>query len=603
MVGGGEVNLTPKTLLALVLLIATMALAMPASALALWSEAPIRVPVPPGTYAVDVRPGASSEGYWSWSDYPYAVPFVEPYTVIVAEDLVFGNWSGPVTVEFQTPTGSYSRVLLKVELWLESQIPGRPAVQYDRPLWIWINGAPALIGTTVQRFNQTCFADVTHLYPLLVGGDTATLTVALPNWVLPAWGLTGIFHVRVKLLYYPGPKPPGVPDAVIPLFDNSTATPWKGLAVARLTVKKPVAWQLTYVPENTIRAYLLVYTEGASYDEFWYYMIPPDRYVMFESDGRLFAFLQPYPYMYTGSLNPLLWRPVSGVRTHSFEPHLIDVTPLLPLLAGTHNLTLSVYNMLNYWYVFAALLVYTDSAAFYVNYQLLDYNVTGPLRDVSQGQLGTGAAYYGVSSSMQLRATSMITVYRFMGSYSYVVEGSMYNSIESMQVYDEVWSNLTLTQLWNYAGGVVSVVPSWASPMISYSWSEAWNASLNAIYGFIIEAEETGEYPVTGNFTLYTTINQTLDIDRGEWPFTKSTRTLYEAVDATAYIKGTIMLISPTAGIITGITDTYGDTVRVTSSAEIGRYVGDFSFFRRIHAGNEWPQWWIYEDTIEETIG
>jgi len=578
-----------------------LALAAPAAMPAAAQAPALPIPLPPGVYHGEVRPGLDTGGAWSWSDHPYWVPLEAPLAVVAADDLVFANWSGPVSVEVQTPDGSFSRIVMRVDVWLESVVPGRPAVQYDRPLWIWVDGVPAYVGTTVQRYSQAAFSDVTHLYPLLVGGGNATVTVALPNWVLPGWGLTGAFHVRVTLLYYPGPKPP-VPTAVIPLFDNSTATPWPGLAKAVLTSSNPVAWQVTSVPENTVRAYLLVYLEGSSYDEFWYYNIPADRYAIFRSDGQVFAFTQPFPYMFTGSLNPLLWRPLPGVRALSFEPHLIDVTPLLPLIAGTHNLSVEVFNNQHYWHVFAALLLYTEPNAV-VGYQLLDYQYTGPLRSENQTQTPGGDQVYQVESNASLHASSLITVVRFPMPYAFVVNASMYNSLQATQVYNDVWSNLTLAEEWEYTSNVTSVMPPYMEPVVSYNWGESWSATLNSQYGFVIEAPDTGEYPVEGNFTLWTTVNETLTIDRGVWPFTGTHRSLEEAVNATGYIEGTIMLISPTAGIITGITATYGDTHRLTHGHEEGQPSAGFDFSRYTHAGNEWPQWQVYEDQITIVIG
>ena len=577
--------------------LALLALAAPAAA----QMPPLPIGVPPGTYHSEVRPGLSTEGAWSWSDHPYWVPLEAPLQLVAADDVVFGNWSGPVTVSFQTPEGEYSRIVMRVDVWLESSVPGRPAVQYDRPLWMWIDGVPAFVGTTVQRHSQVSFADVTHLYTLLVGGSTANLTIALPNWVLPSWGLTGVFHVRVTLLYYPGPKPK-VPDTIIPLFDNSTATPWPGLAKAVLTSGNPVAWQVTSIPSNAVKAYLIVYLEGSSYDEFWYYNIPADRYVLFESDGQVFAFTQPFPYMFTGSLNPLLWRPLPGVRALSFEPHLIDVTPLLPLLVGTHNLSVEVFNNGHYWHVFAALLLYTEPSALQVDYQLLDYQYTGPQRSENQTE-ANGTYTYQLQSSNHLHAEAAITVYKIPLPYTFTVEADMQTSITATQIYNDVWSNLTLAEEWAYTAQVTSVEPKLYQPVVAYSWGETWNATLNSIYGFVIESPETGEYPVEGNFTLWTTVNETLNIDRGVWPFTGTHRELSEAVNATGYIEGTIMLISPTAGIITGITATYGDTHRLTDSHEEGPRLPAFHFTRYTHAGNQWPQWAIYEDEITITIG
>ena len=559
------------------------------------------LPIERGAFNYDPRPGLGVDGYWAWEDYPYYVPLKRPVVVVAAEDVVSANFTGPVTLTVQTPVGSYERILLRVDVWLESSVPGRPAVQYDRPLWVWVDGAPALIGTTVQRFNHTAFQDVTFLYPLLVGGGQANVTVALPNWNLPAWGLTGVFHVRVTILYYPGPKPAWVPDYVIPLWVN----PGWGVARTVLTPDNPVAWQVVSLPRGTYRVLLLLYTEGASYDEFFYYMIPPDRYVIVRANGSIVAFAQPYPYMYTGSLNPLLWRPVPGVRTLSFEPHVIDLTPVLGLIAPTSNLTVEVYNQLRYWNIFAALLVYADeeSIAFY---RLLDYNVTGPNRQESTQAIGsydnvTVYNYTLAYSTMALEASTLIVLAKYWGLPQVAIaNGYMENTMRATQIYDDagVWSNLTLEQHWVYEANI-------SLPWKKVVFREEWEGYLDSKYGFIIDVElpeNPEEYPVTGNFTLYTQLYQSLRIDRSPWPFTETHRALEESVDAEAFINGTIMMISPTAGIITGITGTYGENNKTITAWEEGRRV-NFHFERVLRGWNEWPEWAILEDRVRVEYG
>lgn len=578
--------------LAAAVFVAVLTASMPAAAFA-------PAPIPGGEYAFEVRPGLSTSGYWAWEDYPYYVPLKFPIVVVAAEDVVSANFTGPVTLEVETPVGSFERILMRVDVWMESTVPGRPAVNYDRPLWVWVDGAPAFIGTTVQRFNETAFQDVTYLYPLLVGGRTANVTVALPNWVLPSLGLTGVFHVRVTLLYYPGPRPSYAPDEVIPLWVNPS---W-GVARAVIRPDSESASQVVDIPVGTYRIALLLYTEGAAYDEFFYYQIPPDRYVMVSANGTLVAFAQPYPYMYTGSLNPLLWRPVPGVRTLSFEPHIIDLTPLMGVIgSGPVNFTVTVYNALRYWNIFAALLLYVDRSVVHSEYKLLYYNLEGPVREENTtiaGVTGDNVTVYNYTLSrsyVKLEAASIQVHRKFWGlKYTVKANGSMYNIMQATQIYDEngEWSNLTLTQVWEYKAVI-------STPFRTIEWSESWRGALDSKYGFVISVpipESPEDYPVEGNFTLYTELSQNLSVERSPHLVTGTYRSLWEGVNAAGYINGTILLISPTAGIITGITATYGENVKNITAAEWGPRVS-FDFERLIHGWNQWPEWKILEDEI-----
>ncbi len=562
---------------------------------------PVPIPVKSGSYHADLRPGTSVNKYWSWNDYPYAVPFITPYQIVIAKDVAISNFKGPITLSFKTPVGEFSRILMRVDVWMTSAAPGRPAVNYDRPLWVWIDGVPAYMGTTVERYNQTAFADVTHLYTLLVGGKEANVSIALPSWVIVRWGLTGIFHVRVTLLYYPGIKP-SVPDKIIPLFNGPERNnAWRGLATTVLNIKHPKVSQTITIPKNTVRAYLLVYTEGSAHEEFWYYYTPPDKYLIFNVDNKTMAFMQPYPYIFTGGIDLFLWRPISSIRTYSFAPHIIDITPFLPLLIGQHNITLKIFNIQNYWHVFAALLLYTDPNAYKVSGQILEYNYTGPIRNYNESSSG-GVEKYNITSSMKLTVLSKIDVYGMLGEYSYISKASMENKLVAFQSFNNIWANDTMYQYWSYSAEATNVTPSWESSKVIYSWSDKWNSFLKVEDEFNIKAQgnpeqATPQHPVYGNFSEQDWITESLNIERTPWPFTNTPRSLSIELNGEAYINGTIMLIGPNAGLITGISAVGGNTTKSLKSSEVfNNHI--YIFSRKLSGGNHWPKWWISQDKV-----
>ncbi|WP_434730893.1 peptide-N4-asparagine amidase [Thermogladius sp. KZ2Tp1] len=400
--------------------------------------------IPPGysLYAgLDTRPGVGTQGFWSWQDYPGYVPSAQPVEVPILVNAASNNLSDPnyppvpSTAVASLPSGSFSKILLRVNVTLQSAVPGRPGVNYDRALWIFVDGIPLLIGTTAQRFNYTLVADVTYLYPVLVGGPH-NFTMILNNWVIPRLGLTGYFVVNASLLYYPGTPPPDVPDAVLPLWNTS------GIAWVTLSTRQPVAWQVVNIPSNAIQAFLYLYAEGASYDEFWWTNIPTDRFIMVYSDGRLVAVTQAFPYIYTGGVLPFLWRPVPAIDTYAFHPFVVDVTPYLPFLVGTHNLSITVSNNMNYWLVggFIALKLSSQS----VSYTFLGDN---PVFSRVENQLSVaGGVVYTVSSSYVNTARLSITVGG--STYTYITDYYVYAS--GSQAYSDVWWNTTLNQVWGF---------------------------------------------------------------------------------------------------------------------------------------------------------
>ncbi len=566
---------------------------------------PVLLEIKPGIYHSDIRPGTSVKGYWSWSDYPYSVPNELPLKIVVMKDIPFSNFKGPISIDFKTPHGSFSRILMRVDVWMTSIVPGRPAVNYDRPLWTWIDGVPAYMGTTVERFNQTGFVDVTHLYSLLVGGKNATVSVALPNWVIPKWGLTGVFHVKVTFLYYPGPKP-SVPDKIIPLFPIKSNPKWLGLSRVVLTSKKPNITQEINLPPNTVKVYLLLYTEGHSAEEFWYTNTPPDRYFIFEADGKPVAIVQPYPYIFTGGINLFLWRPIPSIRALSFVPHIIDLTPALPLLIGRHNLTLTLHNAMNYWSVFAALLIYTDENAIQVTGNIVKYNYIPP-KEKTNVSTENGAIIYKIESSASLEIESKINVYTLFSSYSYEVYGKQVNIFNGLISYNDVWFNISLDQNWIYSSKVVNVEPSWIKNKVTYSWSDEWNSSLKLYDMFNITSasgdisKASSQNPVYANFSEKDWITQELNITRDPWPFTSTYRDLKIHLNGYAFMDGTLMFISPYAALITGLSAVGGNTSKTLQGKEIGNgYL--FEFSRMVSGGNEWPHWWISKNEVELVI-
>ncbi len=555
------------------------------------------VPSPLQAYYVgsDPRKGTSTKGYWSWQDYPYWVPHTSPLVVTVMKNVEVGNYSGPITVTVNLTSLkglSFSRILLRVNVVLNSSVPGRPAVQYDRPLWIWIDGVPAFIGTTTQRFNYTAIVDVTHLYNLIVG-KIFNVTLNLYNCVLPSYGLTGVFYVTVELLLYPGPSPSNVPDVIIPLF-TPTSGRFKGLAISVLYPHSSVEMKLS-VPSGASRAVLILYAEGAAWDEFWYYWMPPDRYIYIYSDGKPIAIIQPFPYIYTGGLNPFLWRPQPAIRTLAFYPFIADLSGLLPMIVGNHTLTMKVVNALPRWYIFAALALYYKPLA--TGYEMVSYSVTEePIVTQSANVLvgyinNSDAVYHYIKASYaSLSATTIIHI----GNYSVKAVTTMFNKIYELQSYDAewIWDNLTMSQTWlyvtKYSYVLDKVYPPNVLPMIlSYGTQEfkfSWRASLDIVYGFEIyniqgNIEQASlEHPVYANFTMITIVTQSLTDVEQPYAFTYSERVYEGLVESASAMTGTIAFISPTGALITGLSWWYGDTVKKVYGNEF-RAPGGYSLF------------------------
>ncbi|GAA5994820.1 uncharacterized protein JCM10292_004373 [Rhodotorula paludigena] len=114
------------------------------------------------------------------------------------------------------------------------------------------------------------------------------------------------------------------------------------------------------VPQNSAEAWLEVVATGAAEEEFWYTNIldrwrdyfpgspmpgkGPLREVQVRVDGQLAGAFNPFPVIYTGGANPLLWRPLASLRAFDIPSFFLDITPFLPILCDgrSHSISFSV---------------------------------------------------------------------------------------------------------------------------------------------------------------------------------------------------------------------------------------------------------------------
>ena len=113
------------------------------------------------------------------------------------------------------------------------------------------------------------------------------------------------------------------------------------------------------MPTNVEAAYLDVFAQGQQGDEFWYTCAPNDVAAELENcgnssfreaevtiDGTAAGVAPIYPWIFTGGIDPFLWRPIPGVHTLNFEPYRVDLTPFAGVLSNgqPHTVAISVYN-------------------------------------------------------------------------------------------------------------------------------------------------------------------------------------------------------------------------------------------------------------------
>jgi len=247
-------------------------------------------------------------------------------------------------------------------------------IQFDRTCNIFLGNTAIYFGTTAEPSptlspSWHVETDVTDYTPLFE--STQTGTVNLGNLVNSMY--TGIIYGSAELQFYPltSTPPERHPfDVVLPL-NSSPGT-------ATLSTSTDTLSQTFTLPMNITRAYLDVYAQSQSSDEFWYTCVPDDVSSELQScpgtayregevsiDGQPAGVAPIFPWIYTGGIDPFLWFPLPGVQTLNFVPARVDLTPFAGLLSDgqPHTVSLSVFNADSYFSAASTLLLILDKSA------------------------------------------------------------------------------------------------------------------------------------------------------------------------------------------------------------------------------------------------
>uniref|UniRef100_A0A1D1ZJQ3 Peptide-N4-(N-acetyl-beta-glucosaminyl)asparagine amidase A n=1 Tax=Anthurium amnicola TaxID=1678845 RepID=A0A1D1ZJQ3_9ARAE len=132
------------------------------------------------------------------------------------------------------------------------------------------------------------------------------------------------------------------------------------------------------IPRNAYKAVLEVCISFHGDDEFWY-ANPPDSYnmqnnipskrgnwafreVVVTVDGLYAGSVLPFPVVFPGAINPLLWTPVVAIKAFDLPTYDLDLTPFLGnLLNGRpHTINFQVSYAIPFWLINANLHLWLD---------------------------------------------------------------------------------------------------------------------------------------------------------------------------------------------------------------------------------------------------
>ena len=301
------------------------------------------------------------------ADPPIARPDTTPCVVTLFNNFAFADFS-PKPFSF-TPAcpGPWAKVVLNADFSIQA---GR---QFDRTAEIWIGGVNVYFGTTSEPSRTVARSwhierDLTDYSALFNSAQNGR--VDLGNLVNSTFTST-LFGTGV-LQFYPlaaHQDAPRTADLVLSLASDPTG------GTAFLSSSSSTLAKTFTLPTNVERAFIDVVAESQAGDEFWYTCVPNDvanelqscgggafRESQVTIDGTPAGVAPVYPWIYTGGIDPLLWRPIPGVQTLNFAPYRVDLTPFAGLLSNgqPHQVAVSVFGANNGFSTTATLLAFQD---------------------------------------------------------------------------------------------------------------------------------------------------------------------------------------------------------------------------------------------------
>jgi hypothetical protein len=312
---------------------------------------------------------------------PLARPNNTGCKIELFQNITFRHFGDLYSQNFSLPTDCrypWSKVILDVH----GSVKG---VQFDRYGAIWINEIEVLRTTTPEpnaaginwqiEKDISLYADY-YLSEFLSNGNL-TAFISIPSNVGPVY--TGIIYVDVSITFYQSNLEFPADNKNSPLVIPLTRAPQNNLFNSmHLNSNQSFSYPFS-LPSSSMNARSLiadVYLSPHGCEEFYFSNLPTANASEFGScgggsyrelqiyiDETIFAgSIIPFPVIYTGGANPLLWISLTGIMSFDIPSYQIDLSPFLNLLVNTtvnHTIRFTVLNNnpQGNWFLDAALLV------------------------------------------------------------------------------------------------------------------------------------------------------------------------------------------------------------------------------------------------------
>jgi hypothetical protein len=368
--------------------------------------------------------------------------------------------------------GPWAKVVLEADISLNA------GIQYDRTANFWLGPVNIYFGTTAEPSNigpsWHIENDLTDYSSIFYTAQTGQADIG--NTL--CCGLTSTIFASAELEFYPlakGEKPPAAADQVLALSGGES-----GGTVALNSTSSLLSGTFT-LPTNVEQAYLDVYSQSQSNDEFWYTCVANDVAAELENcgntgfretevtiDGQPAGVAPVSPWVFTGGIDPYLWSPIPGEQTLNFKPYRVNLTPFAGLLSNgsPHTVSVSVYNADSYFSDTASLLLYLDSGATQVTGAITQDTLTAAPSPVVTENLNVQSTFTKGTVDLKSNRNFVISGYvntshgkvttkiaqnvNFFNNQYYDITSTLY--LENISLGSSVWSTTT-----TWGGGETTV--------------------------------------------------------------------------------------------------------------------------------------------------
>lgn len=216
--------------------------------------------------------------------------------------------------------------------------------------------------------------DVSAYLDLFLTPNTAYLSI--PNNIDSTY--TGIPLVNITLTFYAASNefPAQVDSPTVLPLSNSPGN-WNALGV---TAGSNLTYTTTIPHDDVVGVSLELMASPHGCEEFWYTNIDDDeaaskyglcgggvyRELQVFVDGQLAGAIYPFPVIYTGGINPFLWRPLTGIMSFDIPAYSFDLSPFVLGDGRAHEIALKVLggdSQGGVWYLDATLMLFRDASA------------------------------------------------------------------------------------------------------------------------------------------------------------------------------------------------------------------------------------------------